>query len=1277
MHLKKQKLQRQYSADSKQKSNIFAGVMIYVNGLTEPPADELRELVVEHGGAYTVFNSKTLVTHVIAANLCDAKLKDTKTQKVLSPQWILDSIERGKQLPIGPYLVYLRDGAAQQQLTFNKAIARPAFTSKVSAGKQAPPPQALTAPKETSEQTIPASTVAPTRPLIRSEVDEEAWDAADLEEEEEGADAVDPAQKSGPRKRKHGRIQYEGGARTAGEDPGFLEHYLGKSRLHYLSTWGAECREFTRKIREEYASRNTLPSASIDAQQQRTFVHLDLDAFFVNVSLRSRPDLARQPVAISHVASDDSSGSIASCNYVARGHGLKNGMSMRRAKAMCPNLVALPYEFEKYRAASRHFYALLGEVTSEIQSVSCDEVFLDLTSILAASDRVSSKPPPGVSLASIPSQATQATSESDSSPGVDSGKTSSSSASAIISALRARIASELEITASAGIATNMLLARMATRKAKPNGQLGISPSQAEDFMAQEKVGDLPGVGWSLAAKLKEMNVLTCADLRQISKGTLQESFGLKTGLQLFNYARGIDDRTLKLNDVRKSVSVEVSWGVRFDSDDEVERFMQNVVDEVWKRLQMIGRRTKAVSLRLMVRSTNAAPALFLGHGICDNVSRAHVFSNYAESAAVIFDCCKSMYRPLNIEPKDLRGLGVSLHKLDDESSNVRTPRAAGAGSLRRFLKPTSSAAFPPTSSSAIPSSLDMLLPAQPKVSPNRTLQVVASSLIPAVADENEKELSTPNQDEDNDDVDDHDDVCDGYAVDQNLVDIKPITPTNPELARPPTLRQTKSADSDEVIWLSDNMQSVALAEQAQVTFAAVETTAARDRIEAESSETISFEGKVWTPSPGAAVDLPFLRSLPAILRDEVLRDLVRSTTLIPLEDLAGVTAAGGRTALTRSRQQEIERGSTRRETTSPVTAGLVGDGPKAAGGASRSRNRGRGRGRGGAKLEVGLPKSAPSRSSKSIPPQVLPQGPPAPLIASKESEESPLQESKMCSNCEACIAAVFCHSCDQTLCPACDAPLHAHRSKRSHKRTLLDTHPGERLHKDDDDLFVVPVSAGAATSNLRVPQPSVIREPRGASAMTTATRVPSPLPPLAALAPAADRSSRSTNAVSFCSLCDSHVADRFCARCKVNCCRVCFSFVHLHEGSPEPEPVQVVSAVGVASEPKDSVTAGSKHPASTLPMLHGKNDKAGVRAMMAAWIDYHPEPIESDVTAFEAYMDELAKIKRIDIIWANLRFLRQLVASQDLWRETFNGLLARSQAAVSELYGGSLPVRQL
>ena len=232
--------------------------------------------------------------------------------------------------------------------------------------------------------------------------------------------------------------------------------------------------------------------------------------------MRDDPKLRDVPLAIG--GSADQRGVIATCNYAARAFGVRSAQPTVTALQRCPQLVVMRPNMEKYRLASKQILAIYHSYTELVEPLSLDEAFLD------------------VSLA----------------------QQHHGSATLIAQEIRQRIADEVGITASAGIAPNKFLAKIASDWRKPNCQFVIRPEEVAEFVAQLPVGKLFGVGKVTAEKLKQMNLHTCADLQLCSPHILQRHFG-KMGERMHQLCRGIDERAVCPNEERKSISVEETY----------------------------------------------------------------------------------------------------------------------------------------------------------------------------------------------------------------------------------------------------------------------------------------------------------------------------------------------------------------------------------------------------------------------------------------------------------------------------------------------------------------------------------------------------------------------------------------------------------------------------------------------------------------------------------------------------------------------------------------------
>ena len=234
--------------------------------------------------------------------------------------------------------------------------------------------------------------------------------------------------------------------------------------------------------------------------------------------MRDDPSLRLLPVAVG--GRSDQRGVVATCNYAARAFGVRSAMGTAQALQRCPGLVVLPPAMEKYRIASRQILAIYRDYTALVEPLSLDEAYLDVTHCMQHGG----------------------------------------SATRIAQDIRARIEATVGITASAGIAPNKFVAKIASDWNKPNGQFVVRPQEVDAFVAALPVKKLFGVGKVTAARLHALGALTCGDLRDWPHGELVRQFG-KFGERLYQLCRGVDERFVNPHTERKSVSVEETYSI--------------------------------------------------------------------------------------------------------------------------------------------------------------------------------------------------------------------------------------------------------------------------------------------------------------------------------------------------------------------------------------------------------------------------------------------------------------------------------------------------------------------------------------------------------------------------------------------------------------------------------------------------------------------------------------------------------------------------------------------
>ncbi|MDR2926133.1 MAG: DNA polymerase IV [Azoarcus sp.] len=248
----------------------------------------------------------------------------------------------------------------------------------------------------------------------------------------------------------------------------------------------------------------------------RKIIHCDCDCFYAAVEMRDAPALRGKPLAVGGRAEER--GVIATCNYEARAFGVRSAMPTARAFRLCPHIILLPPDFRRYREASRQILAIYSGFTSLVEPLSLDEAYLDVSGI----------------------------------------ERCQGSATRMAEEIRARIRAEVGITASAGIAPNKFLAKVASDWNKPDGHFVVRPQDVDAFVAALPVEKIFGVGKVTAARLQKQGARTCGDLRAWDTARLIGEFG-RFGTVLYQLCRGIDERPVRPDRVRKSLSVERTY----------------------------------------------------------------------------------------------------------------------------------------------------------------------------------------------------------------------------------------------------------------------------------------------------------------------------------------------------------------------------------------------------------------------------------------------------------------------------------------------------------------------------------------------------------------------------------------------------------------------------------------------------------------------------------------------------------------------------------------------
>ena len=285
----------------------------------------------------------------------------------------------------------------------------------------------------------------------------------------------------------------------------------------------------------------------------RKIVHIDMDAFYASVEQRDSPALRGRPVV---VAWRGARSVVCAASYEARKFGVRSAMPAVRAERLCPDAVFVPPDFTRYRAVSKQVREILLRHTDLVEPLSLDEAYLDVTVTKSGLD----------------------------------------SATAVAKSICQAIVDETSLTASAGVAPNKFLAKIASDWRKPNGLFVIRPHEVEGFLAPLPVARIPGVGKVMDAKLQALGIRTCMDLRRRDVHELEQRFG-RYGRRLAELAVGIDERAVNPDQPVQSISAEDTFAHDVMLD-EIEPMIRGLAAKTWAASRKIARIGRTVVLKL-------------------------------------------------------------------------------------------------------------------------------------------------------------------------------------------------------------------------------------------------------------------------------------------------------------------------------------------------------------------------------------------------------------------------------------------------------------------------------------------------------------------------------------------------------------------------------------------------------------------------------------------------------------------------------------------------------
>jgi DNA polymerase-4 len=341
--------------------------------------------------------------------------------------------------------------------------------------------------------------------------------------------------------------------------------------------------------------------------RDRKIIHIDMDAFYASVEQRDNPDLRGKPVA---VGGSRERGVVAAASYEARKFGVRSAMPSVTAKRQCPDLIFVKPRFEVYKEISRHIRTIFAEHTEIIEPLSLDEAYLDVTENIQ-----------GIA-----------------------------SATEIATMIRAKILCETALTASAGISYNKFLAKLASDHRKPNGQFVITPKMGPAFVQDLPVGKFHGIGPATSAKMNGLGIFTGLDMRNQTLEFMTTNFG-KAGAYYYWISRGVDERPVRANRIRKSVGAETTFAQDLADYEALAAELQPLIEKVWRHCETTGARGRTATLKVK----------FSDFELITRSRSVAVIDSASDLSSLALELLKQLMPP----KKAIRLLGISVSGFTD------------------------------------------------------------------------------------------------------------------------------------------------------------------------------------------------------------------------------------------------------------------------------------------------------------------------------------------------------------------------------------------------------------------------------------------------------------------------------------------------------------------------------------------------------------------------------------------------------------------------------------
>lgn len=356
----------------------------------------------------------------------------------------------------------------------------------------------------------------------------------------------------------------------------------------------------------------------------RKIVHVDMDAFYASVEQRDDPSLRGKPVV---VAWKGRRSVVCAASYEARRYGVRSAMPAVHAERLCPEAIFVPPDFTRYKAASQSVRQIFQQHTDVIEPLSLDEAYLDVTE----------------------------------------NKLNLPTATLVAKTIRKQIWDELNLTASAGVAPNKFLAKIASDWKKPNGQFVIQPHEVQAFLLPLPVGRIPGVGKVTEQRMAEAGIKTVGDIYAMQLPVLEEHFG-RYGLRLYELARGIDHNPVVPNRVRKQISAEDTFPEDLPLE-QCEAHLRRLAEKVWIASRENARGAKTIGLKLKTKEFSS-------------LTRSLTLAMPVPSCEEFVNVALGLCRRVDLGPTQLyRLVGVGLSNFQIEGETVSPLLGDEAGNV--------------------------------------------------------------------------------------------------------------------------------------------------------------------------------------------------------------------------------------------------------------------------------------------------------------------------------------------------------------------------------------------------------------------------------------------------------------------------------------------------------------------------------------------------------------------------------------------------------------------